>query len=304
MENNLITKGLEKTIEGLNEILKELKRGSIALPLEDKNVQKEKVASSNISEQLSNMRYNELRALARDRGLDSSGTKDDIINRLQDNTPVKEQEEPIIEDEQVQQNEEKDLQTKVEVAVVDMSVEELGELLISVGVKPKGKRQALIALLVKAVEDGLVDLEGEDEEVASEDSGAEEDEEVQSQNVLYNDPESTPIPDERLEGMEVMRNQIGEEIKNKTISMEDIEETLEAFYLEEAGDEVYDIGNLSKVEKIELYEEAMCRMIDDAGESQEFQTPYKLNGKDACCGHLLKQVSDKLYCELCGNEYE
>lgn len=242
--------------------------------------------------QLDAMKYNDLKSFAKKAGVDPTGTREAITERLLDVVVEAPAEEPS--EEPAEQG--VDIQAQVEAAVAEMSVEEIGDLLKDVGITPTGKRQALIAKLVKAVEEGKIAF-GDDDETPAEEPAEEPTEEVEVEDYF---PEG-----EMTEARETTCNELDKELraeyKKKGISDKEVAETCEAFYLDHEG---YD-STLPKNEKLDMYIAATQRMIDDEGEQPEFKEPYEMNGQNACCGHYLKELENgNLYCEVCAQEFE
>lgn len=69
--------------------------------------------------------------------------------------------EELSEADEEEEEEEEEADIAEELGLNDMSVEELAEYLEEYELSTKGKKQALIARIVKAVEDGVIEVEGE-----------------------------------------------------------------------------------------------------------------------------------------------
>ena len=144
------------------------------------------------------MAYNDLKKLCKSRGLSAAGNREELIARLNDAPAADEddddeEEKPVkkstakgkkpapVEDDEDEEEEdededdadddgdededdEEDIQSAVEAATEDMSLEELAEFCEENGLSSKGKRQALIARIVKAVEAGDIELSDDDED--------------------------------------------------------------------------------------------------------------------------------------------
>lgn len=264
------------------------------------SVQSEGVTEDSLSE----MGYNDLKSLAKQLGVNAKGSRDELINRIlsagdseesakepEATTPVEEpklskrgklgkssvKSEPVEEDP---------LYAKVEEAVADMSDEELLDMLHEVGVKAKGKRQSLISYAVKAVRDGLIDLDDESEDSNSSEESA-PDEEMTS---------------ERAEAIKNSDAEIDEQFNNGDISRDDLVE----WYAEAFGEKVAKVNKMSDEDLLTAYKESVALFIDDEGESHEEQEAYTINGEAYCCGVPCKVNEDDntFVCECCGGEYE
>ena len=192
--NKEFLEGLELIIKGL-ETIKNSCKDSISQKAEIKKEAKEEESSKEVKEsvdgedipsedELKGMTYNQVKSLAKKMGLDMTGSKADIVERIL-NADSEEQEEP--EDTNNEQEDGEDaeptIQDQVEEMVAEMSNEEIADILANAGISAKGGRQALITKLVKAVEDGKIELEDEGSESESE-SDSEEGEEIDLEEVL------------------------------------------------------------------------------------------------------------------------
>lgn len=242
-------------------------------------------------ESLEAMKYNDLKSFAKKMGVDPTGNREAITERLLAlaSAPADTNDEGADEPE----GGEMTIQEQVEQATAEMSVEELGELLTSIGVSATGKRQALIAKVVKAVKDGKITFDAEDGEESADSAESGE----EAENYFPED-----MTDSRAENIKEIDKEIRASYKKKSLTDKDVAKFCEDFYLEH---EAYD-PSLPKGEKLDLYIEASQRMVDDEGEQHEFQDPYEMNGAPACCGHYLKTLEDggNFFCEVCGQEYQ
>jgi hypothetical protein len=148
-----------------------------------KKTEKKSAESGITKESLDAMKYNDLKSFAKKQGVDPTGNREAITERLLASAGIETESEE--EEEDSSEEEAEDIQAQVEAAVKDMSLEELAETLESVGIDPKGKRQALIAKIVKAVEDGLISFEDEEGGESSEDEESESEEEGEAEEVDY-----------------------------------------------------------------------------------------------------------------------
>ena len=147
----------------------------------------------------------ELRTIAREMGLPIRGSKSAILGRIVEalaqqeesevEEPVEDEPEEVIEDveeaedvvgeeddEPADENEE--LQAKLE----QLDVEDLADLCNELEIPAKGKKQGLIARLMKAHMDGEVDLSDLEFEEAEEEEDVDEDEGIDVKEVLEEQP--------------------------------------------------------------------------------------------------------------------
>lgn len=291
---------------------------------------------------LEEMKYNDLKKLAKELGVSPVGTKDAVMAAVaealnldadsEDEEEVKpaksdkkkgalsknkKKEEPIVEeedDEEVEDEDEPTLADQVAEELKDLSVEEIAELLTEVGISAKGKRQALIAKVVKAVEEGKIewDVEEEEEEEVKpakstkpskgkkkEEPVAEEEDEDEEED---DEEEEEVFTKAREESYNELVDELTEAIEGGEISIKEIDKYLADHTTPDDG---Y-TKKMPKDDKIELYIELRANMIDDEGEENEDSSPYYINDEAYCCGHQLKydEDSDAFICEVCGEEYD
>ena len=284
-------------------------------------------------EDLSSMTIQQLRSLAKSHGLSTKGTKKDLIARINElNEPV---EEEIVEDEVEETIEEvtpevvedeveetvedlEDEEEEIEESTEDMNemeliqseleameVDELVEILESVELPTKGKKQALISRILEAVADGLLEFFDADE--IEEYDADEEDEELDE--AIEQALEETDEEDEEEE--------IEEEVSpREATQMEVEEEILEAYEDGSLTDkeianflEDYFNGKFKPINKkraLNKYIEIQCDLVDADGDRMPMGEPYYVSDEDVfCCGSEIKELDNgNLFCEVCGQEYE
>ena len=184
-------------------------------------------------EDLDQMTFNDLRKLAKELGLKVKGDRETIAKAiLASNATVEPEDEeveekpskakkapakrvaiPKEEDEEVEDDEEDDVDDIDEVTqnvldiVEDMETSEIADILSDAGLSPKGKRQALIDKVIKAVKDGTISIDDEDdgedaEEDVEEDEDTVEDTEDEAEDFGPNDFDNPNMTDERSEALE------------------------------------------------------------------------------------------------------
>lgn len=156
------------------------------------------------AEELKDKTVAELRTIAKELGLSVRGSKSAIIGRIVEATvePVEEpvEEEPEVTEEIVEDTEDveddveeedeepadenEELQAKLE----QLDVEDLADLCNELEIPAKGKKQGLIARLMKAHMDGEVDLSDLEFEEAEEEEDVDEDEGIDVKEVLGEQP--------------------------------------------------------------------------------------------------------------------
>ena len=278
-------------------------------------------------EELSNMSYNDIKKLAKELGISAAGNRKELVKKILsadssadsedvEDTEVTEEKKEVNskgksapksfkkskveepepdEPEEDEEDEEEDTdstEARVREATEGMSDDEIRELLEDVGVSTEGKRQSFISKLVKAVDDGLIDIDSEDD-----DDESSEDEE-----------ESTETEADVTKGMTKARKKAYEELCDETteafesddITREDLIEFINSF---EGTDEKF--KKVSDEALLTKYLALSAMLIDDEGNIVE-EGAYTINDELYCCGHPLHydEDSEKFVCECCGNEYE
>ena len=209
---------------------------------------------------------------------------------------------PVKEDDDDEDEEEVDpIVEKVNEAVEDMTDEEIMDILADVGVKAKGKRQALISAVIKAVHDGKIDLD--DEESEDDEDEADTEAESESEEVEYdvNDPENPDMTEERKAAIEAYESEIRADFENGDLTRKQLVEWLNDFH-----DTKDSMKKKSDDEILAEYIHCSCLFINDEGEMPEEEGAYTVNGSPYCCGHELayNEDNDTYICEVCGAEYE
>ena len=266
-------------------------------------------------ETLDAMTYNSLKKFAKDRGISATGNRDEITARLL-GTPVSEDddeddEEEVEEVEEAEEAEEVDpTYAQVLEATSEMSVEELADLLVSVGLSGKGKKESLIDKLVTAVKEGLLSLDDDEDssdeevvdkaEVEDEDESEDDEEETSEEDDNTNDLTNPAMTKARKKALKTFVTETRDEFTEEELARVDLVEFLQAFH-----DTDNDMDDMSDEEVLECYIDAASRLINDDGESVE-EGAYELNGEAACCGRLLKYAKEtkSFICEHCGSTYE
>ena len=192
-----------------------------------------------------------------------------------------------------------------------MEVDELVEILESVELPTKGKKQALISRILEAVADGLLEFFDADE--IEEYDADEEDEELDE--AIEQALEETDEEDEEEEIEEIEEDE--EEVSpREATQMEVEEEILEAYEDGSLTDkeianflEDYFNGKFKPINKkraLNKYIEIQCDLVDADGDRMPMGEPYYVSDEDVfCCGSEIKELDNgNLFCEVCGQEYE
>lgn len=186
----------EETTTKVIDLPKEESTETVTEKVEKKEQQEVEAQEEAVEEDmnLESLSYNELKKLAKELSLSAKGTKAELIARIQEAQGIavedEEEEEEIVEEptveveeetvEDEESDEEEDLTTLHDEVMEQLEAytdEELKEILESIDKPTKGKRQTLIALIVQAIEEGLIDFGDEEEEESDEEQHMEQDDE-------------------------------------------------------------------------------------------------------------------------------
>lgn len=293
------------------------------------------------------MAYNDLKKLCKSRGLSAAGNREELIARLNGEVDEDEDEEPVKEptskkggkkaapveeeedededdsdddDSDEDDEDEEDVQAAVEAATEDMSLEDLAEFCEENGLSSKGKRQALIARIVKAVEAGDIELSDDEDEEDDDDEEEEEkpapkskkgsdksDKKTTSKKKQEEEDEDDDEDEEgeptkeRIAALKAYDKDTRAQFKKGEIERDDLVEFLCDFH--DKDKKAY--KKLSDKEVLDAYIEASSLLINDEGDIVE-EGAYTVNGVPYCCGRPLSYNEDdeQYVCEHCGGEYE
>ena len=279
-------------------------------------------------EQLEGLSYNNLKRLAKEMGIPATGARDELTQKILNfdgEVPAPEAEEPeeevaptksprntssnskgteAVEDEGEDADDSGKVDPivqKVNEAVEDMTNEEIADVLADVGVVAKGKRQALISAVIKAVREGKIDLDDEDEDEEESEVESQSEPESEEEEFDVNDIENPDMTEERKTAITAYEAETREDFENGNLTRKELVEWLNEFH-----------GTKDTMKKksdddiLDEYIYCSCLLIDDEGEMPEEEGAYTVNGIPYCCGHELSydEDTDTYKCEVCGGEYE
>lgn len=279
-------------------------------------------------EQLDGLSYNNLKRLAKEMGIPATGARDELTQKIlsyegevpapdaeveeepaEEKTPstrkshqkLGRKSEPEPEPDEVEDEEEDvdPIVEKVNEAVEDMTDEDIMDILADVGVKAKGKRQALISAVVKAVRDGKIDLDDEesDEDIEVEDTDSDD----SKREFDVNDINNPDMTDERCNALMAHEADCIDGFEQGDLTRSDIIDWLNEFH-----DTKDSMKKKSDEELLREYIYYSSLLINDEGEMPEEEGAYTVNGVPYCCGRELAYNEDNAtyICEMCGAEYE
>lgn len=226
---------------------------------------------------------------------DENDDENDDEEAEESDAETEESEDDEADDDDDEENEE-DVATQL--GLNDMEVEELADILAQNNLSTKGKKQALIDRIVKAVEDGEIELEESEEEEAPKKEEKKADKKADKKSEKAETKKPVKTNNKRSEAEKKVEDNIRafygkKQLKDKAIA------TFLKYYLD--GDST----ELSKEEALEKYIEINKMLVDDDGNVSPVEEAYIRDEKYHCCGHELKDMDNgHVYCEICGNEYE
>lgn len=311
----------QEVVEPIKEEVTEIKEAEqIEMPL----VEKPQAPEVMTEEELNKLSYNDIKAMAKQLGVKAVGSKKSIIdNILSLNAPQEPTEDVIVPEEETTEapivvdveedrgdlidiEEEDDLegveaepedeQSLYDQVVADLegySDEELADILSDIGISPKGRRQALLAKIVQAIEDGKLEWAEDEEDSVTEEQPPVDVEQVQEEKTGEDDFEGTEA---RKQACWQEYDSIEADYNKGNLSHKDIIKFLKDYY---------NGRYVSKGEEQDLdeYIAIQCELIDDEGIKHELADPYYIGDDICCCGQVLKELQDGLLCEICGSEY-
>ena len=323
------TKTNEVVKQEVVEPVKEVKKEETT-PVEVKEPQPVPVGTFPTEEELNALSYNDLKAKAKELGVKAVGSKKVIIENIlasvgnvdvteeapteeemdkavaEAEVPTEDRGEEIEIDEEVEDEDEDALPegepTLYDQVVADLegySDEELADILSEVGVSPKGRRQALLAKIVQAIEDGKLEWEDESEETTEDapQEATEPSKDVEPQDDQEVDEDDFVGTEARKQACYEECDRIEEDIEKGNISMKEIIKFLKEYHNGKYVSQGEDAD-------IEEYMAIQCDLIDDEGNKHDLADPYYVGDDVFCCGQHLKQLNDDYYCEICGTTYE
>lgn len=358
MNNAEIIKGIDLTIEGLTVIKNALLTESAVAPVEapkSKSVErrekvqkeepmnppveeavesaKEEVVGKFDREQLSSMKFNDLKKLGASLGVKCTGTRDEITERIlaievtvtaEEVAEAEEVVEPVVEEKapvksdkpakgkklgkkEADEPAKDQFDEQAEAIAKETDVEDIIEALADVDIKATKKNA--VQKLAEALRKGLIELDEEEAEDEEEVESEEDGESIEATSYFpefdpkgYNKPED--MTEERAEAIEAKMDEILTAYSEEELTAEEITSYLE----DNATEAELDIlgEDYTEEDLLKLYMELVKRTIDNDGEEHEQGEPYEVVDKDVCCGHELKYVkkTKKYICEHCGTEYE
>lgn len=277
-------------------------------------------------EALDDKKYNELKKIAKEVGVSAKGDRETLIDnilgaseQIEEDFDEDDEEETTLEDVEDDTDEddgededveaepiddEESLAEEIEDRVSEMETEEIADLLVEAGISAKGKRQALINKLIKAVQDGAIAIngEGENEEEPEDDDYEDEDVEDEGDEEDVNDLSNPNIKPARKKALKALKSMLEKKYNDGKLKAVTMKKALKAYY-DESADEIDDMDN---DELFDAYLQLKMLFIDDEGDEVEEGAPYTLNGEPYCCGQPLQynEEDDTFICEICGGEYE
>jgi len=299
-------------------------------------------------EYLDSLQYTELKTLAKELGVSGKGDRVTLTSRiLNSDGDTSEEEDSSIqdsvvaplstsvskntvdttedsEDEDEDDAEEEDsgedededsdddealLVKKVNDAVAGLSDEEILEFLTDCGIRARGKRQSLISTVIKAVRDGLIQLDDEDsDESDSENESVEEPSEnevppeyrIENESESESENEEVEVTEERRAAIEEYDEEFYSQYEDGEVSREDL-----VAWIQEYTEDDDEMSGKTDDEIVEIYLSLSHNLISDEGETPE-EGAYTVNGNYFCCGHELDYDEKKkeFICHTCGEVYE
>lgn len=276
-------------------------------------------SGSYTAEQLEEMSYNDIKKLAKSLGISAVGNRTALVSAILGVSEDSE-EKPEAEDEEFEEvtsdedsdseddsededeedtdeDDEDNVSAQVESAVADMSDDEIRELLADAELSTKGKRQALIARLVEAVEEGVIEFGDDEESYEDTDEDESEDDAEESDD---GDVTKGMTKDRRAAYDQVCKD-TESAFESGDITREDLIEFINDF--NGTSDK---FKKVSDEELLENYLTIAANLISDDGEVSEEPGLYYINDEPHCCGHptSFNKKKNVYVCPVCGASYK
>ena len=343
MKKKELIKALSKIEEGIADVKNILSAESSdsikTEPKEESSVEEPVSESDDNSfsrDELMNMKYNDLKKLGKTLGVKCTGTREEIVERILNNTPVEAGadevepsedagEEKVVPISKVKKakNEEPDTEDYgveeqylelARTALEENSIEEVVEVLADAGVKlsamQKKKKDVVMTKLAEAFQNGLIEADEDDEDEADDDTEDVSDEDTLTEDSYFEqyDPEGINNPEsmskKRLKAVQKLVAGIIKSWEDGELTQDDMEEELGDIITDEDSDLLGD--DYEEEDLLMFYIEMKKRFIDDDGEEVGQGEPYEVNEENFCCGHQLAydKKGKKYICHVCEEEYE
>ena len=319
----------------------------------DKKQSSKKESAEYTEEDLKDMSYNDLKKLCKELGIPAIGSRAEIVDKIVNGEPeeiieddteeeapktkgrtapaksakksapaeeeLEEEEEDEAEELDEDEDEEQTTLDLVKEATEDMTDEEIANLLIENGISAKGKRQALIDKLVKAIDDGIIEIGDEDEEdgeeleeeekstakksskkAPKEEEAEEEDEELEEDEEVEENPDVLKFTKKRKATFDKRKKELVSARKSGKLKDKSISKYVNDYYHGEV-----DLDDLSADEIFEHYLELISLTIDDEGDIYDTEECYSINDNVYCCGHLCEfdESTGEYTCTECDSVY-
>ena len=217
------------------------------------------------------------------------------------------EEEVDFEEEAIEDEEEDNLYMKLVKETMDMSDEEIADLLADVGISPKGRRQALLSKLEQAVRDGLIAFGDDDEDEEETVEMPIEEEETVTEDLQQPQDEVEEVEivgsEERIAKVEELYERYLTEYEEGSISDKDVQDFLKDYY-NESSEYQQIVETYTNEEMAEHYALIHAQLVDDEGEEYDWGEPYIVDDEYWCSGQPMKQLDENtLYDEITGEQF-
>ena len=217
------------------------------------------------------------------------------------------EEEVDFEEEAIEDEEDDNLYMKLVKETMDMSDEEIADLLADVGISPKGRRQALLSKLEQAVRDGLIAFGDDDEDEEETVEMPIEEEETVTEDLQQPQDEVEEVEivgsEERIAKVEELYERYLTEYEEGSISDKDVQDFLKDYY-NESSEYQQIVETYTNEEMAEHYALIHAQLVDDEGEEYDWGEPYIVDDEYWCSGQPMKQLDENtLYDEITGEQF-
>ena len=200
-------------------------------------------------------------------------------------------------------------------ALADNDLEDIVEVLAEAGIKlskiQAKKQDVVMTKLAEAFQNGMIEAEGDDEDIDTDNEENTEGDELEFSEDSYfdvYDPEGINDPEimskKRAKAVKSLVADIINKYEEEELTTDDIENELEDIITD---DDIELLGeDYSEEELVAFYIEMKKRFVDNDGNICEPNDPYEIGEDNFCCGHKLQydKKGKKYVCPICEEEYE
>ena len=310
MDNKKIAEGLANIAQSILDLSKQF--GAVETIPEPVKEATPPVVETNAVD-YTTLTFGNLKKYAEELGISTTGTKKELLARIDEALTESDSEELEDEDyeeidfeaeveEEEEDSEEEEESDDIEAQINAYSQEELADILTEAGLSAKGKKPALVKRVLEAIEAG--DIEMYDEEADEEEEVSDEVQEESLDDGVLADPcDYSAMTDVRKEAVEAFRNETLLDVIEGSFPRTEQVEWLQGYHVDKDARK-----KMTDKEVLSDYLNCAILFIDDEGASyaEDLETIYEIDEEYYCCGVALEYdaKAKSFTCSRCKTEYE